>query len=62
MRPWAIQNLCIRDSKKVLKLKKYSLRYVQHTLNGDQKAAWAEIAASMLSIFEPLTAHAHSLV
>jgi hypothetical protein len=33
-----------------------------HTLNGDEKAARVEMAASMLSILEPLTAHACSWV
>jgi hypothetical protein len=41
-------------------LKKYSLRWVLPTLNDDQNAARVEMAASMLSILESLTAHARS--
>jgi hypothetical protein len=43
-------------------LKKYSLRWVLPTLNDNQKAARVEMAASMLSILEPLTADARSWV
>jgi hypothetical protein len=46
--------------KKVLKLNKYSLRWVPQTLNDDQKAARVEMAASMLNILERLTAHVRS--
>jgi hypothetical protein len=48
--------------KKDLKLKKYSLRWVPHTLNHDQKAVKVEMAASMLSILEPWPVHAASWV
>jgi hypothetical protein len=48
--------------KKVLKLRKYVLRWVPHILNDDQKDAGVEMAASMLSILEPLIAHVHSCV
>jgi hypothetical protein len=46
--------------KKVLKLKKCSLRWVAQTLNDDEKAAKVEMAPSMLSILEPVTARACS--
>jgi hypothetical protein len=45
---------------KVHELKNYSLCWVLHTLNEDQEAAGVETVASMLSILEPLTAHARS--
>jgi hypothetical protein len=48
--------------KKFLKLKKCSLHLVPRTLNGDHKSARVEMAVSMLSILEPLTAHARSWV
>jgi hypothetical protein len=48
--------------RKVLKLKKCSLRWVLHTLNDDQNASRVEMAVSMLSILESLTAHAHSWI
>jgi hypothetical protein len=41
-------------------IEKYMLRWVLHSLNDDQKAVRAEIAASMRRILEPLTAHAPS--
>jgi hypothetical protein len=46
--------------KKVFKLRKYSLDWVLRPFNDDQKAGKVERVASMLSIFEPLTAHACS--
>jgi hypothetical protein len=42
--------------KKVLKLKKYSLRWFPHALAADYKAATVEMAVSMLSILESLIA------
>jgi hypothetical protein len=57
-----IQSWSTRGFQNVLKLKKYSLRWVPHTLNDDKKAVRVEMAASMLSILEPLTAHVRSWV
>jgi hypothetical protein len=49
-----------RFSKKNPEDKRYSLCWVPHTFNDDQKAARVEIATSMLSILEPLIRHADS--
>jgi hypothetical protein len=46
--------------KKVDRLEKYSLRWVPHSLCGDQKAAIVEVIVEMLSLMAPLTAHARS--
>jgi hypothetical protein len=48
----------VKALKKVFKLKKYSLHWVPHTFNDDQNARRVEMAVSMLSILERLTAHA----
>jgi hypothetical protein len=50
----------MNGSQKVMKLKKYSFRWVPDSLSDSQKAARVEMAASMLSIPELSTARARS--
>jgi hypothetical protein len=60
-KPWSIQNLCIKNSQKILSWK-YTLHRVPHILNKDQKVAKVKIAASLLNILEPVTTRAYSWI